>query len=113
MDLATLRKRSTLKIGKASFGTGRGSQRWCPLQRRMSRVPADGEVRIIHSQGDVKRDTAGRPTLMFGTVQDITERKQAENKIRRLVDATYWVSSSGTSRFHRRGQRCVSPSVAI
>jgi PAS domain S-box-containing protein len=41
-----------------------------------------GEVRIIHSQGDVKRDTAGRPTLMFGTVQDITDRKRAEDKIR-------------------------------
>ncbi len=34
MDLATVRE----KIHR----TGRGSQRWCPLQLRMSRVPADG-----------------------------------------------------------------------
>jgi len=40
-----------------------------------------GEVRIIDSQGDVKRDTSGRPTLMFGTVQDITDRKRAEEAL--------------------------------
>src|SRR6266849_4242277 len=43
-----------------------------------------GEVRIIDSQGDVKRDTSGRPTLMFGTVQDITDRKRAEHERERL-----------------------------
>jgi PAS domain S-box-containing protein len=46
-----------------------------------------GEVRIIHSQGDVKRDTSGRPTLMFGTVQDITEHKQADQKFRGLLES--------------------------
>jgi len=40
-----------------------------------------GEVRIVDSQGDVKRDTSGRPTLMFGTVQDITDRKRAEQAL--------------------------------
>jgi PAS domain S-box-containing protein len=39
-----------------------------------------GEVRIVHSQGDVKRDASGRPTLSFGTVQDITDRKRAEQE---------------------------------
>jgi len=43
-----------------------------------------GEVRIIDSQGHVKRDTSGRPTLMFGTVQDITDRKRAEHERERL-----------------------------
>jgi PAS domain S-box-containing protein len=43
-----------------------------------------GEVRIVHSQGDVKRDTSGRPTLMFGTIQDITDRKRAEHERERL-----------------------------
>jgi C4-dicarboxylate-specific signal transduction histidine kinase len=43
-----------------------------------------GEVRIIDSRGDVKPDTSGRPTLMFGTVQDITDRKRAEHERERL-----------------------------
>jgi PAS domain S-box-containing protein len=41
-------------------------------------VRPNGEVRIIHSQGDVTMDEADRPRRIFGTVQDITERKQAE-----------------------------------
>ena len=52
-----------------------------------SGVPADiehrlvrpnGEVRTIHSVGTVKRDPSGRPYEMFGTAQDITERKRSE-----------------------------------
>jgi PAS domain S-box-containing protein len=46
-----------------------------------------GEVRIVHSQGDVRRDTSGRTMLMFGTVQDITERKQADQKFRGLLES--------------------------
>jgi PAS domain S-box-containing protein len=41
-----------------------------------------GEVRTVHSLGDVKRDASGRPLLMFGTVQDVTERRQAEEVLR-------------------------------
>jgi formate hydrogenlyase transcriptional activator len=45
-------------------------------------VRPNGEVRVVHSQGDLKRDSAGIPWQMFGTVQDITDRKRAEDKIR-------------------------------
>jgi PAS domain S-box-containing protein len=41
-----------------------------------------GEVRIAQFQGDVKRDASGQPTLRFGTVQDITDRKRAEERLR-------------------------------
>ena len=44
-------------------------------------IRPDGEVRIVHSQADVTRDESGRPRRMFGTVQDITERKQAERRL--------------------------------
>jgi PAS domain S-box-containing protein len=45
-------------------------------------VRPNGEIRVVHSQGDLKRDAAGRPWQMFGTIQDITDRKLAEDKIR-------------------------------
>ncbi len=44
-------------------------------------VRPNGEVRLVHSRGDVIRDALGRPHRMFGTVQDITERKQAEQRL--------------------------------
>jgi PAS domain S-box-containing protein len=44
-------------------------------------VRPDGEVRIVHSQGDVTWDETGRPRRMFGTSQDITERKRVEQRL--------------------------------
>jgi PAS domain S-box-containing protein len=41
-------------------------------------VRPDGEVRIVHNQGDVERDESGRPRRMFGLFQDISERRGAE-----------------------------------
>lgn len=41
----------------------------------------DGEVRTVHALGTVKRDASGRPYEMFGTVQDITDRKRAEETL--------------------------------
>jgi len=49
-------------------------------------VRPDGEVRYIHSQGDVIRDEQGRPRRTFGIAQDITDRKQAEDALRRSED---------------------------
>jgi PAS domain S-box-containing protein len=44
---------------------------------------ANGEMRIVHSLGDLKKDSSGRPYQMFGTTQDITDRKRAEEALRR------------------------------
>ena len=43
-----------------------------------------GETRDIHLKGEVTFDDDGQPVLMRGTVQDITERKQAEEALRRI-----------------------------
>jgi len=42
----------------------------------------NGELRIVHSRGDVTRDELGHPRRIFGTVQDVTERKRAEEELR-------------------------------
>jgi PAS domain S-box-containing protein len=43
-------------------------------------VRPSGEIRTIHALGDLKKDASGRPYQMFGTTQDITERKRAEEE---------------------------------
>jgi PAS domain S-box-containing protein len=45
-------------------------------------VRPNGEVRIVHSRGDVTYDEGDRPRRVFGIIQDITERKQAEENLR-------------------------------
>jgi len=42
-------------------------------------------VRYVHEQGQVLTDKDGNPVRMTGTVQDITDRKEAEDKIRHLA----------------------------
>jgi PAS domain S-box-containing protein len=43
----------------------------------------DGNMRFVHVRDEIVYDELGRPIRMFGAVQDITERKQAEEEIRR------------------------------
>ncbi|MSM40184.1 MAG: PAS domain S-box protein [Geobacter sp.] len=45
-------------------------------------VLADGQIRSVHEQGSVECGTDGSPLRMQGTVQDISERKDAETAIR-------------------------------
>jgi PAS domain S-box-containing protein len=45
-------------------------------------VRPDGEVRLVHSQGEAIRDESGRPRRAFGTVQDVTELKRTEEKLK-------------------------------
>ena len=44
----------------------------------------DGAERVVHRRARVVRDGEGRALRMLGTVQDVTERKRAEEEIRRL-----------------------------
>src|SRR6266481_4584589 len=44
-------------------------------------IRPSGELRTVHSQGDLKKDASGQPYQMFGTVQDITDRKRAEEAL--------------------------------
>jgi len=54
-------------------------------------VRPDGSTRFAHTEGKIIRDSAGKPIRVIGTVQDITERKRAEEAQARLtaiLDAT-------------------------
>jgi|GEM_PF-2474117 len=42
----------------------------------------DGSFRYIHDEGEVIYDENEKPVMMFGTTQDITERKIAEEELR-------------------------------
>jgi PAS domain-containing protein len=46
----------------------------------------DGRERIVHTQIEVILDKKNNPVRMKGTVQDITERKKAEEKIQSLAN---------------------------
>jgi PAS domain S-box-containing protein len=46
-------------------------------------VGPNGEERIVHPEYRAIFDEQGKPIRMFGTVQDITERKKTENELRR------------------------------
>jgi PAS domain S-box-containing protein len=82
MDLATVRELIHPEVRESVFRTAEeailGGVR-PDSEHRVLRP--DGEVRMVHSLGDLKRDVSGRPYEMFGTVQDITDRKWAEDAL--------------------------------
>ncbi|MBR9650797.1 PAS domain S-box protein [Thalassovita aquimarina] len=43
-----------------------------------------GELRYIHEETELAYDAAGRPATLWGTVQDITQRRVVENEVRQL-----------------------------
>jgi len=45
-------------------------------------VRADGEVRHVHERGEYERDANGRAVALIGTVQDVTERRQLDERLR-------------------------------
>lgn len=44
----------------------------------------DGAIRYVHVQARIQRNSAGQPIRVFGTCQDITERKEAQLALARL-----------------------------
>jgi len=49
-------------------------------------IRPDGVIRILHARGDVESGPDGQPVKMIGTGQDITERNEAEEELRRAED---------------------------
>jgi PAS domain S-box-containing protein len=83
MDLAALRQKihpEDWELMSRALEEALGGGSRYDIEYRLLRPT--GEVRIVHSNGDVKRDASGRAYKMFGTVQDITDRKRADEALR-------------------------------
>ncbi|WAH36223.1 PAS domain-containing sensor histidine kinase [Alicyclobacillus dauci] len=46
-------------------------------------IRSDGNIRMVHLHGSTHYDEFGQPVQMFGTVQDITDRKRTEEALRK------------------------------
>lgn len=56
-----------------------------PYQLELELIHADGNTRWVNAFGGASYDTFGKIIGLFGMVQDITDHKQAEEKIRNLL----------------------------
>jgi PAS domain S-box-containing protein len=50
-------------------------------------IRPDGVVHIVHGSGQVVTDDSGRPSRVFGTVQDVTDQRRAQEHFRDLVES--------------------------
>ena len=63
----------------------RAMQTGAPYELDLEMVRADGAIRPVTSRGEVERDADRQVVLVRGTVQDVTDRKRAEDEIRLLA----------------------------
>jgi PAS domain S-box-containing protein len=79
-------------------------------------VRPGGEVRLLHVRSDeITYDQSGRPIHMFGTVQDITERKRAEDSLpeREALFEVLTENSDDLIRLHELDGRSIYASPAV
>jgi diguanylate cyclase (GGDEF)-like protein/PAS domain S-box-containing protein len=62
-----------------------------------------GDVRWLHAVAEVRRDATGKPEKMFGLLQDVTDRRTAEEDVRRLA---YYDSLTGLPNRNRFEEAC-------
>ncbi len=73
-----------LPVVKHQLAEGKRSGKYGPFDYRI--VRRDGLIRHVFAQGVTSYNKDGRPLKMVGIGQDITERKQAEEALRRAHD---------------------------
>jgi PAS domain S-box-containing protein len=72
----------------------RGLERLEPSETEYPIVRPDGSVRVLHAWFDFERAPDGKTTRVFGTCQDITERRHAELEVRRAREQLQLVLDS-------------------
>ncbi len=75
-------KRSSTSLAGIEFIYGDHLQNRVPYSIDHRIICPDGEVRVVHEQCQTHYDPEGVPVRSMGTVQDITERKLVEEKLR-------------------------------
>lgn len=53
-----------------------------PFDYYLNIKSSSGKIKIIHSQGEIEKDKTGNITRMVGTFMDVTEMKEAEEKVK-------------------------------
>jgi PAS domain S-box-containing protein len=71
-----------------------------PLDLEHRIVRPDGTERAVHMQAEIQRDAAGKSLRMTGTVQDLTERKRAEETMLRAIGALKTLSNCNMALVH-------------
>ncbi len=61
-------------------------EKMTPYDMEYRYIPLNGEVRYAHAVGRAECDETGRPVRIYGTLQDITEKKQREIAFRRVYE---------------------------
>jgi PAS domain S-box-containing protein len=71
------------------------------LEFRITR-PNDGALRVIHSIAELVRDASGKPSKVIGVIQDVTEQRQVEERLRlteysvdHALDSIFWTDADG------------------
>lgn len=76
-------------------------------------IREDGEVRWLSEKGDVIRSKDGTPLHMVGVVQDINDRKQAEQVLKQSIERAEMASRSKTEFLSRMSHELRTPLNAI
>ncbi|HLH41700.1 MAG TPA: SpoIIE family protein phosphatase [Bryobacteraceae bacterium] len=56
------------------------------FQLELELLRMDGETRSVAAHGEVERDARGEPVVVRGTIEDITERKQAQEALQKSAE---------------------------
>jgi diguanylate cyclase (GGDEF)-like protein/PAS domain S-box-containing protein len=65
--------------------TDKALRKYEPYRVEYRILQPDRTVRSVHAQGEVEFGADGKPLRMFGTLQDVTERKQAQDRLSYLA----------------------------
>jgi len=84
-----------------------------PYELDLEMICADGTKRWVFARGETQRDTQGRIVQLYGTVQDITERKAAEEMVRDMSGRLITAHEEERSRIARELHDNLSQRMAL